>query len=228
MTEAKDLSGDERYLIFQALSHPFRVRILALVGSQGLTFSLLKHELGIESSGQLQHHLQKLFGLISNEENGSYRLTSIGKRALDIYRESEKSGAPLAELCCLPAPSELARDKQISARGTLLRLSIGSVLSAITIGIVSNFFFPNHPYMKVFDVFGGGTSVWSWIPDAIVFGFFGLSFLISSFTGYPGCEITAIPNLFTRQKRYCSCLITPFNVPNGRLLKHGGQIKHTS
>jgi hypothetical protein len=220
MTEIKDLPNEDRYLIFQALSHPLRVKILSLVGGEDLTFSSLKHELRVGSSGQLQHHLQKLSGLIVDDKsNGSYRLTSIGRRALEIYSQSERSGTPLSELCCLPAPSELAHDHQISRKGVFLRLSIGSILSALTVGIVANFIFPNHSYLKFFNVFGSGTAVWSWIPDAILFGFFGLSFLISSFTGYPGCEITAIPNLFTKRKKYCSCLITPFNVPNGSLIQ---------
>ncbi len=219
MTEIKELPSDERYLIFQALSHPTRVKILALLQGNDLTFSSLKHELGMESSGQLQHHLQKLSGLITDEVNGSYSLTSSGRRALQIYRESEKSDSPLAELCCLPTQSELALVKQINGTGVWVRLSIGSILTALTVGIVANFWFPNHTYLMAFDVFGGGSSAWAWVLDAIVFGFFGISFLISSVTGYPGCEITAIPNLFTRNKKYCSCLITPYNVPYGRFLQ---------
>jgi DNA-binding transcriptional ArsR family regulator len=225
MTETKDLPNNSRYLIFQALSHPTRVKILSLLGSDSLSFSQIKRELGMESSGQLQHHLQKLYGLIKEEDDGSYGLTPTGMRALEIYRDSEKSGAPLAELCCLPSTSELAHDKQISRGGTLLRLSIGFLLSAATIGIVVNALFPDHAYLKAFNVFGGGTTDWSWIPDAILFGFFGLSFLIASASGYPGCEITAIPNLFTASKRYCPCLITPFNVPNGHLLKQKSREK---
>lgn len=217
MTETKDLPNDERYLIFQALSHPTRVKILSLLGSENFSFSSLKHGLGMESSGQLQHHLLKLSRLISETAGGFYSLTTLGRRALEIYRESEKSGTPLSELCCLPAQSELARDKQVNRTGVLLRLSIGAVLSAVTVGIIANYLFPSHAYLEAFVVFGGASS--AWIPDAIVFGFFGISFLISSVTGYPGCEITAIPNLFTKTKKYCSCLITPFNIPNGRLVR---------
>ncbi len=228
MTAIKDYSNEERYLIFQALSHPARVKILSLLVSNDLSFSLLKHEVGMESSGQLQHHLQKLSGMIEEGEDGSYGLTSMGRRALEIYRESEKSGAPIAEICCLPSPSELAHDKQIDGRGFWLRLSIGSVLSALTAGIIANFLFPNQTYLKAFDVFGGGSTWWSWIPDAIIFGFFGISFVVSSITGYPGCEITAIPNLLTKKKRYCSCLITPFNVPNGSLLRGKSKQKSPS
>ncbi len=227
MTTIKDYTGEERYLIFQALSHPARAKILSLLASDDLTFSSLKHELGMGSSGQMQHHLQKLSALMEQKDNGSYSLTPMGRRALEIYRESEKSGASLAECCCLPSASDLARDKQISKTGAWLRLSIGSLPSALTVGIVARILFPQNTYLKVFDVFGGGnpSAWWSWMPDAILFGFFGISFLISAVSGYPGCEITAIPNLFTKKKMYCSCFITPFNIPNGRLLRRTAKLK---
>jgi hypothetical protein len=196
------------------------VKILTLLAAGGLSFSGLKRELGMESSGQLQHHLQKLSGLIEYGEDGSYHLTSVGKRALGIYRESEKSGASLNDLCSVPAPSEMAHDHQISKTGTLLRLSIGSILSALTGAMIGNLLFFGHEYLKLTS---GSSSVSLWIGYAVLFGFFGASFLISAVTGYPGCEITALPNLFSRKKKYCSCLITPFNVPNGRLLRQKRQ-----
>ncbi len=174
----------------------------------------------MESSGQLQHHLQKMSLLISVEFNGSYRLTWVGKRALDIYRESEKSGSSLENLCCLPARNEIARDHQISRTGTLVRLSIGSVLLALTLAVIGSYFLSGHDYL-VFVI--GSSSISLGIGGVAVLGFFGVSFLISAVTGYPGCEITAIPNLFTSKKWYCSCVITPFNVPNGRLLQRNGK-----
>ena len=76
---------EERYRIFEALSHPTRVKILKLVQEKGLAFSALKHELGFESSGQLQHHLQKLTGFITIEQaTECYCLTDTGRLALDI------------------------------------------------------------------------------------------------------------------------------------------------
>lgn len=92
MTENKDPPDKCKFEIFQALTHPVRVRILLLLeSSEGRSFSSLKHELGIESSGQLQHHLQKLSGLVSDECTGAYKLNPVGLRALKIFSESEKS-----------------------------------------------------------------------------------------------------------------------------------------
>ena len=170
MTETRDLPTEDRYLIFQALSHPTRVKILSLLEVGSLTFSELKRQLGMESPGQLQHHLQKLSGLITVKETGSYNLTWTGIRALEIYRESEKSGRPLRDLCCTPLPSELARDYQISRTGTLLRLSIGSFLSVLTAAMIGNYLFFGNENLKLA---AGSFYVSLWLGDAIFFAFFG-------------------------------------------------------
>ena len=209
--------NDEKYLVFQALSHPIRVKILTLIEASDQTFSSLKHEVGIESSGQLQHHLQKLSLLITEKSNRSYGLTDAGIRALGIFRESKRSGRSLEDLCCLPVQSNTPQYKQVGRTGRIFRLSFGLVLMALTVGIIATYLLTGELALS-FNLIG--TSFVSFgIGGAIFFGFFGVSFLIASVTGYPGCEITAIPNLFTRRKRYCSCLITPYNLPDGRLLR---------
>jgi len=63
--ELENLPIEDRYRIFEALSHPTRVKILRLVKEKQLAFSALKHELGLESSGQLQHHLRKLSEMVA-------------------------------------------------------------------------------------------------------------------------------------------------------------------
>jgi len=215
-SESQESSNDSKYVVFQALSHPTRVRILTLIEKKELAFSSLKNELGIESNGQLQHHLQKLSPLIEEKENGSYGLTDLGIRALGIYSESEKSGRSLEEICCIPASNEKAHNNQIIRSGILVRLFIGSVLLFLTAAIlVSSIISGLAPLTLQFK----GDSFSLGIDGLLIFGFFGLSFLIAAFSGYPGCEITAIPNLFVRKKWYCGCLVTSFNLPNGRLLK---------
>lgn len=73
MTEIRDLSDESKFQIFQAISHPVRVKILVLLSEEGRTFSL-KHDLGIESSGQLQHHMQKLSVLVEGKRKPLLRL----------------------------------------------------------------------------------------------------------------------------------------------------------
>jgi hypothetical protein len=210
-------AADEKYLIFQALSHPLRVKMLTYIDGNELTFSSLKQRMGMESSGQLQHHLQKLSGLVVVKANGSYGLTDAGRRALDLFRESESSGTPLEALCCVPTPKEFAWNHQVGNTGIGLRLAIGVVMSVATIALLASYFLAGSTELTL--LHDGSYFASLGIDGAVLFGFFGISFLISTVTGYPGCEITAIPNLFAKKKWYCSCLMTPFNVPNGRLLK---------
>jgi hypothetical protein len=173
--------------------------------------------MGIQSSGQLQQHLQKLSGLVVVKNNGSYGLTDAGRKALEIFRESESSGKSLEDLCCVPTPKEIARNKQVGRTGTVLRLALGSALTALTIAILAAYLFAGGTELTLLR--DGSSFVSIGLGGSILFGFFGISFLISAISGYPGCEVAAIPNLFARKKWYCSCLITPFNAPNGRLLK---------
>jgi DNA-binding transcriptional ArsR family regulator len=205
---------EERYRIFEALSHPTRVRILKLVEEKGLAFSTLKHELGLESSGQLQHHLQKLTGFIATEQaSGCYRLTDTGRLALDIYGSSERSGTLLEAVCCLPLRPDARNTVRVRRAGSALRLTLAGLLLAFTAASV--------PLgQAMFSVNGSSVSVGLGVSGAVVAGFFGVSFLISGLQGYPGCEVMAIPNLLAgRSKYYCSCAITAFNLPKGRLLE---------
>ena len=51
-----------------------------------MTFSRLKDELGITSSGNLDHHLKKLEGLVTLDSNGLYILSDEGREALAAVR----------------------------------------------------------------------------------------------------------------------------------------------
>jgi len=75
--------------LFERLSHPTRVKILKLLESTPMGFSQLKEKLGIESSGNLDHHLKKLENLVCMGENGLYRLSDEGKEALKAIRSIE-------------------------------------------------------------------------------------------------------------------------------------------
>jgi DNA-binding HxlR family transcriptional regulator len=68
--------------VFDALSHPVRIMILKALNEESLGFADLKKKLGIESSGHLQHHINKLSGLIKTDDYGKYALSDQGKDAL--------------------------------------------------------------------------------------------------------------------------------------------------
>ena len=68
--------------LFEAISHPTRIKILRLLENEPSTFASLKRQLGISSSGNLDHHIKKLGELIEMQRDGLYGLTDTGKEAL--------------------------------------------------------------------------------------------------------------------------------------------------
>lgn len=82
--EEQPEEGKKRAELFDALSHPTRIRILKVLDAQPLTFAEIKRTSGIESSGHMQHHLAKLGDLIKQTEGGKYALSDDGKEALRV------------------------------------------------------------------------------------------------------------------------------------------------
>jgi len=74
-------NGKSEASLFEAISHDTRIRALFLLRNNALGFSELKNQLGIKSSGNLQHHLIKLGTLIELHE-GLYSLSDHGREAL--------------------------------------------------------------------------------------------------------------------------------------------------
>ena len=70
--------------LFEALGHPTRIGILQALEEKPRSFSELKRETRIDSSGHLTFHLSKLARLIRINPEGRYRLTGVGKEALSV------------------------------------------------------------------------------------------------------------------------------------------------
>jgi len=68
--------------LFEAISHPVRIKILKILERQPTSFASLKRQLGIDSSGNIDYHLKKLGELVAVREDGLYGLTDAGKEAL--------------------------------------------------------------------------------------------------------------------------------------------------
>lgn len=81
--DAKDFESDkQRAEVFDALGHPTRIAILKALSEGSLGFADLKKKIDIQSSGHLQHHINKLCGLVKTDEYGKYCLSDQGKDAL--------------------------------------------------------------------------------------------------------------------------------------------------
>lgn len=68
--------------LFEAISHPTRIQILRTLRRNALGFAELKQKLGISSSGNVVHHLNKLAALVETNAQGKYKLTDQGHEAL--------------------------------------------------------------------------------------------------------------------------------------------------
>jgi DNA-binding transcriptional ArsR family regulator len=89
---ADDIDQDrQRAEVFDALSHPTRIMILKALSDEAVGFADLKKTLGIESSGHLQHHLNKLKDLVKTDEYGKYTLSDQGKDALLSVQAVERT-----------------------------------------------------------------------------------------------------------------------------------------
>lgn len=68
--------------LFEAISHPVRIKILQILNQKPMGFAELGRAVGIESGGHLSFHLDKLGNLIKVTPEGKYALTGNGKEAL--------------------------------------------------------------------------------------------------------------------------------------------------
>jgi DNA-binding transcriptional ArsR family regulator len=79
--ESQDFNAT-RAEIFEAISHPLRIKILVALSEKPMGFAELGRAVGIASGGHLSFHLTKLRYLVKMNRQGFYALTSDGKEAL--------------------------------------------------------------------------------------------------------------------------------------------------
>jgi DNA-binding transcriptional ArsR family regulator len=88
--------NSSRAELFDALGHPTRIRILQVLSQRAMSFSELKKEVGIESSGHLTFHLGKLNLLLRVNLEGLYELTDDGREALHLAEVMSTTSSPSA------------------------------------------------------------------------------------------------------------------------------------
>ncbi|MEM3364828.1 MAG: winged helix-turn-helix domain-containing protein [Candidatus Methanomethyliaceae archaeon] len=99
------IKGNEEDL-FEVLSNPVRVKILEALKDGPLSFSELKKRVGIESSGHLAFHLNKLGKLVevAEEGGGKYVLTKDGITAIEFASkliQMKKKNDSKGDICWL-------------------------------------------------------------------------------------------------------------------------------
>ncbi len=87
---AEDKLEEETYsLVFTSLKHPVRRRILRMLAGKSLTFSEIQESITIDS-GHLSYHLESLGDLVVHNQNGKYKLSSIGVAAVRLMSGIEE------------------------------------------------------------------------------------------------------------------------------------------
>jgi len=86
------MSVGSREEVFEAISHPLRIKILQLLADRPMSFSELKKALGVRSSGKLDFHLKKLGNLVTLNSEGKYTLTGEGYAALQAITTVRRFG----------------------------------------------------------------------------------------------------------------------------------------
>jgi DNA-binding transcriptional ArsR family regulator len=103
--------------LFDALGHPTRIKILQVLNQRAMTFSELKKEVGIESSGHLSFHLGKLNLLLRVTPEGVYELTDDGREALHLAEVMSQTGSPST------AANSIQSGRDSKKKGALLAMN---------------------------------------------------------------------------------------------------------
>jgi DNA-binding transcriptional ArsR family regulator len=91
--DGKEGMEEETYsVIFRALKHPVRRRIMKNLSHRPMSFMDLARELAVDG-GHLTYHLESLGHLVSKDEEGRYSLSVFGTAALHLFSEVEGDAA---------------------------------------------------------------------------------------------------------------------------------------
>ncbi|MGQ9597766.1 MAG: winged helix-turn-helix domain-containing protein [Thermoproteota archaeon] len=103
------------------LAHPVSIRILKMLQQNSMSFSELKKALGIESSGHLQYHLERLGDLVGRDAHGKY---VVNDDAREVMRFSE-----LVEQMSATKPAGFWKPNTIKILGLTIVIPLLSVVS---------------------------------------------------------------------------------------------------
>ena len=120
--------------LFEAIGHQTRIRMLEAISQEPLTFSGLKKRVGIESSGHLSFHLEKLSGLIRSTPEGTYALTDDGREALRLIQTVHGTETALVDTPSRMRPRSRRRLLGLAAVAIALILA-GAVIASAASGI---------------------------------------------------------------------------------------------
>ena len=125
-------NDEETYsVIFAALKHPVRRRILRMLSDEELTYTQMLTELSLDT-GHLNYYLDSLGELLAKTAEGKYRLSEFGKAALGLMDGVEE-------------PKDV-RETEKSSRRRTIRLMLIPVIGLVVAGL----FLMNFSYVSTY------------------------------------------------------------------------------
>ncbi len=127
---------DETYsVIYAALKHPIRRRILRMLDEKELTYTQMLTTLDLDT-GHLNYHLESLAELLAKTSESKYRLTEFGKAAVMLMKNIEETDTP---------PNKKVKIK-FSKKKMLFLSHIVAIIALVLVG----FFLMNISYVSVY------------------------------------------------------------------------------
>ena len=129
--------SEETYtVIYGALKHPVRRKILRLLNVQHYSYTDLLNKLDLDT-GHLNYHLENLGELVTKTGEGKYRLSEYGKAAVKLMAGVEENE---------PTPSEKAKNP--FSKRKMMRLSqaiavialLAAAVFLMNLSVDSNYF----------------------------------------------------------------------------------------
>ncbi len=135
--------GEETYsVIFSALKHPVRRRILRMLSEEELTYTQVLTRLDIDT-GHLNYHLESLGELVSKTEQGKYRLSEFGKAALGLMSGVEET--------------ETSRQKSVDSRSSRRRIMRWSQIVPVIALVIAGIILMNVSYAETYRLSASGS-----------------------------------------------------------------------
>ena len=138
-SHSEDVEGgfdSSRAELFDALGHPTRIKILQVLSERPLSFSELKKEVGIESSGHLSFHLGKLNLLVRVNPDGAYELTDDGREALHLAEVMNTTSSPSVAANSIQSERDSRKTRHLLAMGARKKKIMIAVSAVLIIAIL--------------------------------------------------------------------------------------------
>ena len=120
---------EETYsVIYSALKHPIRRKILRMLSDEQLSYTQMLKELDLDT-GHLNYYLESLGELVIKNEEGKYRLSEMGQAAIGLMKKVEDRATQEKEITWL-------KQQKRQKRRTILLLQTFAIIMLLVASFV--------------------------------------------------------------------------------------------